>query len=118
MDDQEEIIYFELNNWFAGIDYPNEEPFIMWMSFPMNLFMDDEWVKSNKLVVVQRIVDMSVNFCISAKKSWVNDNCPTLLTKHTKFLRQRNKYGDVDGNFAEFMEYCDENIGIHELEDY
>lgn len=113
----EEIVYFELNNWFSGRDYPNEEPFATWMSFPIN-FMNSKWVKENKLVVVQRLVDMSVNFCISAPRSWVENNCPTLLTKHTKFLRTRNKYGDVEGKFAEFMEYCDENIGIHELADY
>lgn len=118
MNDKEEIVYFELNNWCPGRDYPIEEPFITWMSFPIKFFANDEWVKFNKLVVVQRFVDMSVNFCVSATKSWVENNCPTLLTKHTKFLRQRNRYGDVDGNFAEFMEYCDENIGIHELEDY
>ena len=25
-----EIVYFELNNWFSGRDYPNEEPFTTW----------------------------------------------------------------------------------------
>ena len=26
-----EIIYFELNNWFCGRDYPNSESFIGWV---------------------------------------------------------------------------------------
>ena len=26
----DEIIYFQLNNWFAGDHYPAEEPFISW----------------------------------------------------------------------------------------
>lgn len=25
------IIYFEMNNWFAGRDYPDCEPFLTWM---------------------------------------------------------------------------------------
>ena len=26
-----DIVYFELNNWFAGRDYPDAEPFLSWM---------------------------------------------------------------------------------------
>lgn len=27
----EEIVYFEINNWFAGRDYPNDEIFYKWI---------------------------------------------------------------------------------------
>ena len=41
----EEIIYFEINNWFAGRDYPNEEPFKQWVKDEQ--FSDDAWCKEN-----------------------------------------------------------------------
>ena len=125
-----DIIYFELNNWFIGRDYPNEEPFLTWMS--ENKFSDDKWCKENKLVVVKSYVDMSLNFCIAATMKWVEGNCPKLLSSdfcvykvikyskneniteiHTKpyfeFLRP---YGE-NPNFGYFMEYKEENFGLH-----
>lgn len=109
----DEIVYFELNNWTPEKDYPYEEPFITWMRYPIFFFLDEEWTKSNKLVVDVHDIDMSVNFLISAPKSWVENNCPSLLTKYTKFLRYKNEYGDVEGTYDFFTEYYDENIGIH-----
>ena len=77
----EEIIYFELDNWFCGRDYPNAEPFISWMGNDLKLrFADDEWCKENKLCVEAGSIDMSICFCISAPKSWIEANCPKLLT--------------------------------------
>jgi hypothetical protein len=32
-----EIIYFELNNWFRGTDYLNSEPFVSWMQNDLNI---------------------------------------------------------------------------------
>lgn len=26
-----DIVYFEVNNWIQGRDYPDEEPFLSWM---------------------------------------------------------------------------------------
>ena len=79
MDDN--IIYFELDNWFAGRDYPNAEPFLTWMRDDLNLkFADDNWCKENKLCVIGGVIDMSVCFCIAALRSWVEENCPKLLT--------------------------------------
>ena len=44
-----EIIYFELNNWMSGRDYPDAEPFITWCSDDYHLYFSDEnWVKENK----------------------------------------------------------------------
>lgn len=42
----DDIICFELNNWFAGKDYPADEPFLSWMGNDLRLrFMDDDWVR-------------------------------------------------------------------------
>ena len=131
-----ELVYFELNNWFSGRDYPNAEPFITWCGHDMNLyFSNEEWVKENKLVVVESYVDMSVNWCVTATKDWVLNNCPKLLsdestevcfittgkygsTKNPKsysyksFLRFPDEDGDVYGRFGDkFGEYTKENIG-------
>jgi len=52
----EEIVYFELNNWFCGRDYPEDEPFIRWLENDCNQqFMDKDWVKENKLCVLANI---------------------------------------------------------------
>lgn len=133
----EEIIYFELNNWFPVEDYPNAEPFITWCS---DYYLDNEqFVKENELCVVRSVIDMSANWCVTAKRSWVEKVCPKLLsnettstefvkgtfggkeTKYTRtgkyrdFLRFPDKYGMVYGKFGdEFLPWSKENIGITE----
>lgn len=74
----EEIIYFEINNWFSGRDYPDDKIFRKWISD--NQFGDNEWCKENKLCVKYGPIDMSMNYCVAAPKSWVEKNCPKLLT--------------------------------------
>ena len=113
-----EIVYFELNNWSCGHDYPDAEPFVSWMWDDLNIkFNDEQWVKDNKLCVVFDFVDMSCNFCITTTKEWVKENCPELLTKYTNFLRFPDKYGDVYSRFGhEFLPYKEENIGIKFIE--
>lgn len=134
----EELIYFELNNWFPGKDYPNEEPFIGWIK--EDKFSDNEWCKQNKLVVLTGCVDMSRNWCIIATKRWVELNCPKLLedythtytiishtyesgkpvditTEHnyniTDFLRHPDADGEVYGVFGwHFPEYSSDNYGV------
>ncbi len=110
----EEVIYFELNDWFAGRDYPDDEPFISWMNNDLEIeFGNEEWVKKNKLCVVADIVDMSQNFCVTAPKKWAEENCPKLLNEFKEFLRNPDEDGDVYGRFGhEFLEYNDINIGI------
>lgn len=111
---QEEIVYFELNNWMAGEHYPDEEPFLTWLGDDANIIFADneEWVKENKLCVVFGIIDMSLNFCITATKKWVEENCPRLLTEHTKFLRFPDEDGNVYGRIDQFLEYKEENFGV------
>lgn len=109
-----EIIYFELNNWFKGVDYPNAEPFLSWMSNDLRLrFYDEDWIEKNRLCVRSDKIDMSTNFCITAPKEWINKNCPELLAKYKNFLRFPNKNGAVYSRFGpKFLEYTKENIGL------
>ena len=110
----EEIVYFELNNWFCGRHYPDVEPFITWMGDDLNLaFNSEEWVKQNELCVVITQIDMSLNFCVTSTKKWVEENCPTLLKEDNRFLRSPDKHGCVDGSFGTcFLDYNKEKIGI------
>lgn len=114
MEQKNQVVYFELNNWIRGRHFPDAEPFINWMGDDLNLaFNNDEWVKENKLCVVRDIIDMSINFCITASRDWVEKNCPSLLTEYTEFIRYPDKYGDVEGNFGtKFLEYNEDNFGI------
>lgn len=113
---QSDVICFELNNWSRGEDYPDAEPYISWMSNDFQIqFRDKQWIKENKLVVVESIVDMSLNFCISAKKGWVEKNCSSLLEKFKEFQRFPDEDSDrVFGSFeCPFLPYEEENIGFH-----
>ena len=115
----DEIICFELNNWFCGDDYPDDEPFLTWIGNDLNIhFNDENWVRENKLCVVRSIIDMSVNFCITTTKSWVEKNCPKLLTEYKNFLRFPDEDGWIEGRFGnDFLEYKEKNIGITEEND-
>lgn len=117
---EKEIIYFELNNWFPGEHYPDEEPFTTWMGNDLCLaFNNEDWVIENELCVVTSTIDMSTNFCITATKDWVLENCPRLLTEHTKFLREKEEDEDyVYGQFDDqFLEYDEANFGIHYVDE-
>lgn len=113
------IVYFELNNWACGKDYPDDEPFISWLSNDFSIyFNNEEWVKENKLCVVKTMIDMSINFCISATKDWVESNCPKLLTDYRDILRFPDEDDEVYGRFGtHFNEYLDENIGIEYVDE-
>ena len=77
----EEIIYFSVNNWFCGRDYPDTENFKKWLSDDLNqTFRDEKWAKENKLCIYYGLVDMSWNYTVAAPKSWVEKNCPELLS--------------------------------------
>ena len=134
MEINKNVVYFELNNWFSGRDYPNAEPFLTWMH--ENKFSNDKWLKENKLVCVKSYVDMSMNFCITASLEWVEKNCPKLISgdyenytiirhsfkdgkgideeieyakPYAEFLRL---YGE-DAKFGYFLDYEEENFGLH-----
>ena len=109
------IVYFEINNWSLGKDYPDNEPFISWMSDDLKIkFRDENWIKENKLVVVESLVDMALNYCVTATKEWVQSNCPELLTKYTQFIRCEEGDDLPEGRFGcPFLEYNEDNVGWH-----
>lgn len=109
------IVYFEINNWSLGKDYPDNDPFLSWMGDDLKIkFRDGKWVKENKLVVVESLVDMSLNYCVTATKEWVQSNCPELLTKYTQFIRYEEDDDLPKGRFGcPFLEYNENNIGCH-----
>lgn len=111
---QGDIVYFELNNWFAGRHYPDEEPFTTWIGDDLDIFfVNENWVKENKLCVACSVIDMSLNFCITAQKEWVLGNCPKLLTEHQGFLRYPEGDGHVYGQFGDkFLAYSENNFGV------
>lgn len=81
-------------------------------------FDDETWVKKSRLCVVRELIDMSSNYCITATREWVVNNCPKLLTDYAEFIRYKEDDGKVYGRFGtEFKEYREENIGIWDLEE-
>lgn len=122
----EEIIYFELDNWFAGENYPNAEPFLTWMKDDLHLkFEDDNWCKENKLCVEAGPIDMSICFCISAPKSWVEANCPKLLTDeecgnyaiYSHFDKDKGEWVEIKkyepSKYSNFVCQPDEDEEVH-----
>lgn len=76
-----DVIYFSVNNWFCGRDYPPLDCFKKWLGDDLNqTFRSDSWCKENKLCVYYGCVDMSQNYTVSAPREWVEKNCPELLT--------------------------------------
>jgi hypothetical protein len=135
----EEIIYFEINDWFSGRDYPNDETFRKFVKD--QLFSNDQYCKEHRICVKFGNVDMSINWCVAAPKSWVMENCPQLLSdkqytyktifshydkdinewvsteneytkKYSDFICNPDENGDVYGyvNGWLFPKYCEENF--------
>ena len=93
----EEIIYFSVNNWFSGRDYPPTKNFKKWLGDDLNqTFRNDEWAKKNKLCIYYGVIDMSQNYTIAAPRSWVEKNCPELLTdkEYTYVICSYSKDGE------------------------
>ena len=108
----QDIIYFELNHWCPEDYYPDCEPYVTWMDDNVLQFRDQKWIKENKLVVVETLVDMSCNYCITAPREWVEKNCKEIITTHTKFLREPDENGNIYGQFGcPFLPYTEDNIG-------
>ena len=121
----DEVIFFELNNWFAGSDYPDCGPFLTWMKDDLHIpFSNNGWCIQNKICVIFEMIDMSQNFKITATRSWIEENCPCILTnKYAKFICNLDvsKYDtnctEYDEQFrygyGPFLKYCESNFGSH-----
>lgn len=134
-----EVVYFELNDWFAGRDYPVDGSLKQFVE--EYLFSKDDWCRDNKLCVRAGNIDMSVNWCITAPRDWVEQKCPELLgddsytyvimthgrggtykteykEKYSSFLRYEDEFGRVFGRFDwPFLEYTTENLGVTHYEE-
>lgn len=140
VENKKDVVYFSVDNWFSGRDYPYDEQFIKWMGDDLNQsFRNEEWVKENKLCVKWGFIDMSMNYCVTAPREWVEQNCPKLLTndeyeydlissdkgrqtykgKYSDFVYQPDEEGNPpEDKFGwSFLEYCDENIGCEYYEE-
>ena len=76
-------------------------------------FRKEDWLLENKLVVVETLVDMSCNYCITAPKEWILGVCPDFFEKYSKFVREPEEDEDTPyGQFGcPFLEYTEENLG-------
>jgi len=135
------IIYFSFNNWFSGRDYPEGNKYDRMVCSAQ--LSNEKYVKENKLVVVTGYIDMSLNWCVAAPRKYVEENLPELLTdeeytydiityykgKDTR-VTYTKKYSDFvypcneDGKTPyecrygmPFMEYSEEAIGVHWVEE-
>lgn len=120
MTETDEIVYFEVNNWFCGRDYPNSKFFIECLKDDLKQrFQNDKWCKEQEICVVFCIVDMSYNYNVTAKKSWVFENCPELFDDENKrFICVPEEDCELpDCNLdGYFLEYCPDNFGVHYFE--
>ena len=79
--ENKDVVYFSVNNWFCGENYPPLDCFKKWLGDDLyQHFRNDTWCKENKLCVYYGAVDMSFNYTVSAQREWVEENCPELLT--------------------------------------
>ena len=96
--EKQDVVYFSVNNWFCGRDYPNTPNFRKWLSDDFSQsFRNDEWCKKNKLCVYYGCVDMSQNYTVSASRDWVEKNCPELLTDKEYTYETIGTYYDKNG---------------------
>ena len=108
-----EVIYFSVNNWFCGRDYPPTENFKKWLGNDLKqAFRNDKWAKENKLCIYCGPIDMSMNYTIAAPRKWVEENCPELLTddEYTYYTHIHRPTGkkDASGKY-EYEDVIEEN---------
>lgn len=131
------VVYFEINNWFPGRDYPK----IDFIERNINKFADDNWCKEQKICVAAMSIDMSMNYCVTAPFNWVMEKMPELLSdrnytydvithgfntktgkvedwtttyhkKYSDFLRYNVDGGVESRSGCTFLDYSEDNIGV------
>jgi len=105
-----DIVYFWLNDW----DHPNDSLYIGWMiRKDKPIFLDEEWVKENKLCVIVDQLYMDMYVFITATREWVENNCPSILNKYNRYLSIPDGKGKAfTPLYGEYKTYSKENIGI------
>ena len=106
----DDIVYFWLNDW----DYPEADPYLGWMiDEEKPVFLNEDWVKENKLCVIVVPFIMDIYFFVTAKREWVEKNCPSILAEYSNYMIVPDENGEVlDPMCGRYKTYCEENIGI------
>lgn len=106
----DDIVYFWLNDW----DYPEADPYLGWMiDEDKPVFLNEDWVKENKLCVIVVPFIMDMYFFVTAKREWVEENCPSILDEYDAYLGTPNEDGEVQTPFYDnYLTYSEDNIGI------
>lgn len=76
-----DTVYFSINNWFGGCNYPITNQMIEWLrpGYESMIFSNEEWDKKNKLIVCFNDYDMSDSYAVTASLAWVKRFFPEIL---------------------------------------
>lgn len=116
------IVYFQCNDWdpcpeeaerfiynyLEGYLYPEEETTVC-----KTLEEVDKWERENELCIHFTTYDMSVNYWVSCKKSWLEQNFPELLPDASEEPEDFMWKGDKKF----FPKYCLDNFGEYFIKD-
>lgn len=102
---EDKIIYFELNENNKSLF---SDEFIKKLN-------NRTWTKEQKICVMSFCMIDCYGYLITAKESWVKENCPKVLDEYHNLQRFPDKYGDVFGEYdIRFFSYTPSNFGIEE----
>lgn len=87
-----EIVYLELNNWIPS---DNEMGMIEFLDR-----IDDNEVREAEVCVAYTVWDLSLNYWVTCKRSWLEKNFPELIN-------------NTIGRQEEHLDWKPENYGYH-----
>lgn len=103
-----DIVYFEINDWWAGETFPDKEPFIDWCWEIRSYLLNTSWCKENKIISIGYWEDMSISVIVAAPIDWVKENCPSLLDEDRRFILTEEEIED-----GPHMKYKEHMIGAY-----
>lgn len=108
---EDKIVYFACNNWHPS---PKEADRLIYEHFEKDVEVKESveyfenFIKENKLCVNMDVVDMSVSYYITAKRSFFEEKFPELI----KYVKEE-PYNFLWKNDKKlFLEYKEDNIGF------
>lgn len=125
---EENVIYFELNDWHKTDSYPPLDIFETWIK--ERKFSDDEWCKRNRLCVIAASPDEPLqHWLVTATTLWVAEKCPELLlakdnpglneyvvditTVSAGYKKRLVKREYIHKKITDFLRYPDEFGNVH-----
>ena len=81
MKENKQLVYFTVDNWSPGVDYPRCDNFenLYREDLDAFAFIDNEYCKENKLAVYCTTLDMSIAFTVVAPIGWCVKNSPEII---------------------------------------